>query len=218
MENIIELTNRYMLESNITKLPVDYHTLCSLLEAKGFSVMSYNQGRKIIKTLSLERYAKKHPAFTVIADDIKITMYRDEISLGEKLFCLAHELGHIILFHTPLGVMGKQYENDEHISLQEQEADNFAYTLLAPIPILSCFCKTISDISRATLLNDYRSAVVMSRIQNYNYSSSDFLLSEKFKEYISCARVNRSIQLPLPSLNYSYSGWQTPWGSFERSF
>lgn len=202
MENIIELTNRYILKSSVTSLPVDFCKLKELLSKHGFEVLSYNSGAEIIRKLGLCDYAKTHKAFTAVFDDIKLVMYRDTLSLSEKLFCLAHELGHIVLGHTPTGISGKS-DDDTHSSTQECEADDFAYALLAPASVIKSCEFSGFEICRATLLSDAYVGKIMLDLQRYNFGLSDTLVAEKFSEYINKhnkAERRKSINLFFPHI------------------
>lgn len=183
MENIIEMTNKYLLATGISALPIDFSCLYTLLTEQGFKILSYRQGHNLLKKLQLQKYSQDHKAFTIILGDIRVVMYRDSISTAEKLFCLAHELGHIVLGHTPEGILGKS-NSDECDSAQEREADNFAYAFLAPAAVIKKCCFSAFEICRATLLNEYHANQILISIQNYNYGDSDKLVAENFNSYI----------------------------------
>ncbi len=182
MENIIEIANRYLLTTEINSLPVDFKTLCSLFEIMGFEVLSFRQAKEILKKLKLCDYADNHKAFTVILSDIKIVFYRDTLSTSEKIFCLAHELGHIILGHIPDGIIGKE-EFSSLSNAQEQEADRFAYAILAPMSVLKKCRFSVFEISRATLLSEYQAEVISTQMQQYHFGMSDRLIAAKFRQY-----------------------------------
>ncbi len=183
MENIIEIANRYLLENEIDTLPIDFNALVRLFDKLGFEVFSYRQANEVLQKLKLCDYAVNHKAFTVILSDIKIVFYRDNLSTSEKIFCLAHELGHIVLGHIPDGLIGKE-EHSPLSNAQEQEADRFAYAILAPMIVLKKCRFSVFEISRATLLSEYQAEVISTQMQQYHFGVSDRLVAAKFHRYI----------------------------------
>lgn len=157
--NIIRLTNFYILQKRYNHLPLQLEDLKNLLDEESFFLMSYNEGKEIIKELKLEPHLERS-AFTVVSETYKVVFYKDLLSYGEKLFCIAHELGHIVLKHTFFGVLDKCPENMKND--QEEEADTFAYYFLAPVCLLKHLkIHTVEDICKETLLDPDRAANVL---------------------------------------------------------
>lgn len=157
--NIIRLTHFYILQKGYNHLPLQLEDLKRLLEEEGFFLMSYSEGIEVIKKLRLEAHLERS-AFTVAGETYRIVFYKDSLSYGEKLFCIAHELGHIVLKHTFFGILDKCPENVKNV--QEEEADTFAYYFLAPVCLLKHLnIHTIEEICKETLLDSDRAVNVL---------------------------------------------------------
>lgn len=158
--NIIRLANEFILEKEILNYPLKLENLRELVKSMGFYLFDYREAHGFIQTFGLEKYTTA-PAFTFLKKNekdqpIHAIMYKNELSYGEKLFCILHEIGHIYLNHTYDGVLGKS--PDENIAnRQEQEADAFAYQVAAPICLLEAMdLDSIEAIESKTLLDGIR--------------------------------------------------------------
>lgn len=166
MIDIINLTNEFILTNHLFARPLSFNTLITLCGEKGYAVFSYSQSQKLIAAMHLEEYTK-NKAFTWIAGDSKIIFFDDNLSHSERLFALAHELGHIYLEHTYLGILGID-SNQEVANKQEVEANTFAYQLLAPICVLQeRDIKNTKEITRETGLRDEYAKNVLDLITSY---------------------------------------------------
>lgn len=188
MPNIIRLTNEYILKNEIKTLPIKIDLLSSLLKDKGFSLLSYQQAQPIIEKLNLERYTELK-AFTYInRDGIKLVLYKDDLSISERNFAIAHELGHIVLEHIPIGICGMIEKQD---IVQENEADTFAYQLLAPLCILKQLkLTTVSAIENETLLNGIYADTVFLKLHGYE---DTYYKKELLKQFSSVRKHHKII-------------------------
>lgn len=79
---------------------------------------------------------------------IAFILYKKAMSDERKRFTVAHELGHIILEHITFGGDSSQLSSKS----QEQEANQFAGSLLIPLKDLKAFMKngdkTLDDITK----------------------------------------------------------------------
>lgn len=73
-----------------------------------------------------------------LKDGTSVILYKDNLPYGERLFVIAHELGHIILKHKRDFLFSEEPPVEEN-DVQEDEANDFAYFLLAPPCILAKF-------------------------------------------------------------------------------
>ena len=179
MDNVIVQANDYIYHSKIAHLPVKSGDLVELISREGYDVFSYAQAKELIQFANLESYLDAD-GFTYTHENFKAVLYKDELSSDERAFVLAHELGHIILKHTANGI-NKKTRNEYWISTQEEEADDFAYQLLAPICILKHkHIKTVNSIMQNTLLGKARSERVLGKVVSYKPVSNDKLVCDKF--------------------------------------
>lgn len=177
--NILRLVNEYIMEEQIHELPLRTQTLRRLIQRRGFALASYSEAAELIRIFELSAYASSFPAFTFISDDIRVVLYSDELSTSDKLFSLAHELGHIVLQHSAEGVRGLTVE---HPNAQELEADIFAYQILAPVCVLKKLkIHTPEEISKETLLDEARARVVCENLKTF---SDDYCKNVIISQYL----------------------------------
>lgn len=185
-------------KQKITKLPVDFDTLFELAGQKGWLISTYQAGRNLIKKLGYEDAVAKRKSFTVqSSDNTKIIFYKDGVSMSEKVFLIAHEIGHIILAHTSSGVLGESPDPAEE-QRQETEADNFAYALLAPpIVLRACHIKSANEIERVTLMEREDAEVVLSKILTAEDAATEVetAILEQFGGFIENFRRNKRTYL-----------------------
>lgn len=158
--NSIRRANDTLLQLNCQKI---FLTLAEMREAArslGYSIFSYSEGERLIEDLGVAPY-KNFEGFTVFIDNEYIIFYKDELSYPEKMFVIAHEIGHIVLEHTYCGVMGKAADEAME-NEQEKEADIFAYQFIAPVCVLKRYgVKTVQDIENLTVLTGWRAEHVL---------------------------------------------------------
>lgn len=130
MQEIRILAWDFAVRCGFCRLPVRLEDLLGVARFQGWDVFSYHEGEQALAALHLTEYAQELSAFTIIDQANCVIFYRDELDYSDKLFTIAHEMGHIVLGHTYYGKLGKR--NGRSVDVQEQEADIFAYELLAP--------------------------------------------------------------------------------------
>lgn len=177
--NILRLVNEYIIEEQIDELPMRPQTLADLIQRSGFALATYSQAAELIRIFELSAYTSSFPAFTFISDDIRVVLYSDELSTSDKLFSLAHELGHIVLQHSAEGVRGMTVQKQ---NTQELEADIFAYQVLAPVCVLKKLkIHTPEEISKETLLDETRARIVC---ENLKIFSDDYCKDVIIGQYL----------------------------------
>ena len=147
MENVKQKAWTTLEELGIKKLPINVEEV--LVNHFGYTVIPYSAATEYTKEMSLHDATNMYKAFTVAKD--KTVLYNDTLSYGERNEVLGHELGHVVLGHTShKGLLGKS-ANPYQENLQEDEADKFAISFVAPAPLLMKKKATsIVDVARET--------------------------------------------------------------------
>ena len=91
----------FLLRYGINKLQLSLDDLMELCKSNSYTVFSYTRGADLINKFGLKKFTK-YNGFTLFTSDCKIIFYKDDLSYGDKLFTIAHEIGHIYLHHTCL--------------------------------------------------------------------------------------------------------------------
>lgn len=179
MENVIRLANDFVLQQGIRSLPIKKRDMFELCKSIGYVLMPYSAAGEVIGMLSAEEYTKC-PAFFINMQNCKVILFDETKSIGTQLFSIAHEIGHIALHHTYSGVLG----NSAADTVQEAEADAFAYALLAPLAVLhDRGVKTVAQIQSETLLDRNRAMHIYAMLSEYKPSERDRALVMQFREY-----------------------------------
>ena len=95
----------------------------------------------ICRWLGIEVYAQPCSAFGalfLIREGRGVLLVNSSLSQGRARFSIAHELGHLLLRHNPLGRIGEPRDPD-----QERQADRFASELLMPESLLREDCEKL---------------------------------------------------------------------------
>ena len=120
-----DLLRRYRL----SKPSLD--SLCSIVSEQGYEIIDFDPKDESIAVLSEELALTpailNQNAFVYQDKGVQLLFIRDHLTAEEKLYVMAHELGHIILGHLMNGKRASV--------LEEYEADEFMHYLLHPKPI-----------------------------------------------------------------------------------
>ena len=95
----------------------------------------------ICRWLGIEVYAQPCRAFGalfLLREGRGVLLVNSSLSQGRARFSIAHELGHLLLRHNPLGRIGEPRDPD-----QERQADRFASELLMPESLLREDCEKL---------------------------------------------------------------------------
>ena len=96
-------------------------------------------GDKVLELLGLSEYARGKRAFCYRGLTTQIIAVDSSLPHRQRAFCIAHELGHIMLDHVT--------QNDTVLERMEAEANYFALQLLAPLAVLDAMdAKSASEI------------------------------------------------------------------------
>lgn len=106
-----------------------------IIEQCGYELLEYSKNDtssaiyQLIERINLLPYALSGKAFAYRCNDTKVVFVCEEMSASEKLYALAHELGHIVCYHLGNGLGDSEVE-------QEYMANEFAHFLLNPPAVL----------------------------------------------------------------------------------
>ncbi len=95
----------------------------------------------ICRWLGIEVYAQPCRAFGalfLLRGGRGVLLVNSSLPQGRARFSIAHELGHLLLRHNPLGRIGEPRDPD-----QERQADRFASELLMPESLLRGDCEKL---------------------------------------------------------------------------
>lgn len=183
MNAIQKLTSDFTAKHNISRLKLDFEDLKAICEDLSYELMPYSEADDIIKTHKLKKHLNLK-AFTFLYGDLKIILYNDSNSYADKLFCVAHEIGHIYLEHSFYGILGCS-KNSIQAATQEKEANEFAYQLLAPLCVLKkCRTRTLKRITHLTLLDGSYAEHILSELSNFKPSSLDNEMLGHYEDFI----------------------------------
>lgn len=167
MEYIKAKAWKFLLDCEINTLPIDVIKLRD--KNLGFDIMSYSEGKELIKGINKTAYASQHKGFIADVDGDIVIFYDDSLSFAERNLVIAHEIAHFVLEHTGNKViLGKPNDAINSINNLEQEveADLFALAFLAPAPILlKLNVRTVMEISRITLLPNSDARLVLEQVK-----------------------------------------------------
>lgn len=183
-----------LMRSNITQLPITYDNIQEICDEHGWSLRSYAESADIIDLLHISDEISGRPGMSYMSDDAIVILYDGSMSNHERLFVIAHEIGHIVLKHTGQGIVGKS-NNPLKDSLQEQEADNFAYNLLAPPCVLKkCRARQKADLRNLTNLANIHIEKFLSCMYEDDNEAADITtdrLLERFSVFIRQYQVSK---------------------------
>ncbi len=179
-KNIQRIANEFVLRNELV-YPLRVETLLRLCEKLGIKVNSYNRARAKIEKYHLEAYTESYDAFTIIGEESSMIFFKDELAYGDKIFTILHEIGHIELFHTFNGIMGKSEDKEEE-DLQEKEADIFAYYVAAPLCLLRNKRAYSPERIQALTLLEKEQAKAVSEMISENTDTNDELEQKILKQ------------------------------------
>ena len=128
-ERVIKAKVKDMLSQyKLSEVTLD--NLVFIIEDQGFEIVKFLYGEdssstRLIQRLNLTDYACANEAFTYQCGATRLVFLSEKISASEKLYALAHEVGHIFCGHLKDGNMKCSVE-------EEYEANEFAHMILHP--------------------------------------------------------------------------------------
>lgn len=182
MVNVDAKAYDYIIRHNINVLPIDPLTI----DGTDYGIMSYTEGRAIIDSLGLAAELSKRKGITVNLDGYNIIMYDPDLYADERRYIVAHEIGHVILEHPCYNnIVGGGGRRRKDLRRQEQEADIFAYSLLAPVPVfLALGVVDCNEIAQMTGLSIARAKTISGYIDK-RYGRNDHLTGIEHKILIA---------------------------------
>ena len=181
MVNVDAKAYDFIVKYNINVLPIDPLTI----DGTDYGIMSYTEGRGIIDSLGLTAELSKRKGITVNLDGYNIIMYDPDLYADERRYIVAHEIGHIMLEHPCYNNIVGGGRRRKDLRRQEQEADKFAYALLAPVPVfLALDVVDYNEIAQMTGLSIARAKTIAGYIDK-RYGRNDHLTGIEHKVLIT---------------------------------
>lgn len=128
-ERVIQAKVKDMLSHyKLSKVTLD--NLVYIIEDQGFEIIEYVVGEDslanhLIERLGLTNYSRANKAFAYQCGISKFIFISEDMSAIEKLYALAHEIGHLFCGHLKEGNVDFSVE-------EEYEANEFAHAILHP--------------------------------------------------------------------------------------
>ncbi len=163
--------------------------LMLLAQKKGFDVLDYSKPLgadatgEIIRELGLTSFANSTYSFAFQKGDIRLLFLCDSLSAEEKIYALAHELGHIFCGHFRSGA------NEEEVDvMEEHEANEFAHYLLYPrwgekLILLAAAHKIATCIISVLLICGLLSLPIIRYIQRTSSYYGEYYITESGEKY-----------------------------------
>ena len=180
MKNIVRIANDFIIEHDIHELPLHKFDLIQLCKSIRCRAMPYSYALScgLIDKLNAYEYLSC-AAFCVHSGEGYLILFDDTRSVGTQIFAFAHEIGHIVLNHTYSGSIGFSGAD----TVQENEANAFAYALLAPLDVLhDRRINTIEQIEYETLLDRECAEKVFAMLSKYKSAERNRMLVMQFKQ------------------------------------
>lgn len=109
---------------------VDYEKLCKAVEARGYTIIEFNniyndeEVQNLIDALELSEMTMRTRGLTYVDNNYRLVFIHEDLTEQEKLIVLAHEAGHICLEHLKnTSTIGKDVQ-------EEYETNEFVHFLL----------------------------------------------------------------------------------------
>ena len=155
MTNIRSLTYDFALKQfDVRKLPLQLNDLFRIAKKYEWQILKYSEAKQIIEALKSEgidltNYIEKVDGFAISYKGEVLILYKNGLSTHRTIYVICHEIGHIVLNHISSGVVLGISDNKFETSLQEEEADEFALEMMAPLPILTQYkIESQTDLSK----------------------------------------------------------------------
>lgn len=182
-----------LLDQNITSFPIDWGVIKRILISEKWELVPFRNDETILRDLLPLGFTEipSSIAFSICLDGLKQIYFNENLSATERVAAVAHEIGHIKLEHiTDTGILGKSTDSALN-ALQEQEANDFARELLAPVCILrNLGVKTISDIQKITNISTEDAHTQLGKIyENTFVTEEEMRLIRKFNRQILRLRL-----------------------------
>lgn len=163
--------------------------LVNISKELGFEVIDYSKSfiesssEVLIHELGLESFAKNAKSFLYQNNNIKLIFLCETMDAKEKLYALAHELGHIYCGHLKNGSCYKEADVEE-----EHEANEFAHYLLYPgwgkkAMLAVCRHKIISILVAVIIICCIISISIITQVQLNKSYYGKYYITENGEKY-----------------------------------
>lgn len=159
-------------ENDCIHFPID---VFKIAQQSRYNIKSYSKSKNLLTSLNLLKYAESHLAFSLKYKGNFYIFVSDDLSADSERKVIAHEIGHIVLHKIGENniIGGNEYD---------EEADEFALYLLAPLPLLSSnSINAPEDIKKLTQLSLNDSKIVYQNLICYHDDYSAALACERLK-------------------------------------
>ena len=168
--NISHLAYQFRLDYQIGEIPLEYDRLERILQ-KNFRILNYSEAADELVQREYFSYTFALKGFSLTDDQGQTTVYiSDSISREMRLRVLLYELGHVFCGHCHR--LNPVEGSSQLETLQEQQANEFALNVLAPV----CYLARLpflsqEDISRITYVSDKDAALLYQQVIEYRNES-----------------------------------------------
>ena len=174
----------FLINNEIKELPLNVY---SVSKKNRWALLPYKQNINLLDCIDLHELYKEYEGFTIFFKSKVIIFYDSEVPEERIRFTLAHEFGHILLFHL----------SDVYPVNYEQEAGMFAHRILMPLCVLK-ECKAfsaekISKLCGTTVTASENRLKRLNKIMERNkfyLSPLENRVLEQFKEFIDKNKYN----------------------------
>ncbi len=168
---------------------VSLDNLAQIAKEMEYSIIDYSKSleggyaEKLIKELRLESFARNGKSFAYRKNSVKLIFLCESMNAKEKIYALAHELGHVYCGHLKNGVCCNEADIEE-----EHEANEFAHYLLHPgwyerIALTICKHKVVTVLIAILLMCGIISIPVIRQIQLNRSYYGEYYVTENGEKY-----------------------------------
>ena len=159
-------------------MPLDVE---SIANANCWILVDQEQNTELVNRIDKLRHSQELDGFTCIYKDRIFIIYKQLQNKGRQLFTIAHEFGHIELYHLD------KFTSEEY----ERESNMFAARVLMPMCVLrECNALTAEQISKicgtslqASQYREKRLNMLISRNKFYT-SKHEIIVLKQFKKFL----------------------------------
>ena len=199
MQNIKQLAYQFLIQAQIKELTLPLDTITDLITKQNIILAKYTESNVVKMRLPdevwsiVENGRKSNVGISFIYNGIPFILYSDDLSVGEKIYVIHHELGHLTAGHRRSNV----FMFEENI-VHEEEANEFAYFVMAPPCVLNEIgCISKKRLSRLTGLNEklaQEASFLVERDKDDKLTQLERQLLTQFDGYIKANKDSESVE------------------------
>lgn len=202
--SIQKIAWNFILNNDISEFKISLDTITDIVKKNGWYINTYNDSSDIMKDLKISNEHKNKKGFTYANlkanNEIEyFIFFQNNLSYGDKIFVILHEIGHIMINHTYCrncgNILGRNSDDGVNVK-QELEADMFAFEVLAPSHILEQLDNnTAEEIKNISLLSYDDALKYITELHKYKHEGEDLSelknkLSKQYKKYMYNIKKN----------------------------